>query len=315
MVRFLGLRPPKWLYLLFLLGACTIATRVVLDSQFGSTGVFYIAFPFLISLAIYHFVGPARGRSPWARLANHFRIATVIMLGTSAFLFEGFLCVAMMMPIYYLILGITYAFIIVEEKTKRDRAGGARLGVYAVPLVILLLSLEGVSPQTSLARANSVSYSAVVPDSVAGLKANMARPITFDASRQWFIALFPAPVRVEAGSLKPGVVHRLHFVYRKWIFTNEHRGVMDVRIAEVSENRVTTVIDHNTSYLSHYMRLRGTTVDFTPVDAGHTRVTISIRYSRSLDPAWYFGPLQRLAVRQSARYLLETVIARRPVHD
>jgi hypothetical protein len=38
-----------------------------------------------------------------------------------------------------------------------------------------------------------------------------------------------------------------------------------------------------------------------------TRVTWTLRYRRGLDPAWYFGPWERYAVRLAAAYLIESV--------
>lgn len=58
------------------------------------------------------------------------------------------------------------------------------------------------------------------------------------------------------------------------------------------------------------MSIDGTQVDFTPLPDGRTKVALTVHYERALDPAWYFGPMQRFAVEQSAQYLIEQVIAR-----
>jgi hypothetical protein len=36
-------------------------------------------------------------------------------------------------------------------------------------------------------------------------------------------------------------------------------------------------------------------------------VTWSLRYRRMLDPAWYFGPMQRYANQLTAGYLIDTL--------
>jgi len=50
----------------------------------------------------------------------------------------------------------------------------------------------------------------------------------------------------------------------------------------------------------------------TPLADGTTEVSLTIRYRRTLDPAWYFGPVQRKAIGESADYLLENIIGKMP---
>ena len=49
-----------------------------------------------------------------------------------------------------------------------------------------------------------------------------------------------------------------------------------------------------------------------PLADGTTQVSLTIRYRRTLDPAWYFGPMQRRAIGESADYLLTHIIGKRP---
>ena len=122
--------------------------------------------------------------------------------------------------------------------------------------------------------------------------------------------VFPLPVSVEAGSLKEGDVHKLHFVYKRWFFTNTHEGEFHLRIDEVSPERVRTSVVHNSSYLATYLKIEGTQVDFEELYDGQTKVALTVHYERLLDPVWYFGPLQRYAVERSADYLIQSVIVR-----
>jgi len=72
---------------------------------------------------------------------------------------------------------------------------------------------------------------------------------------------------------------------------------------------VETEITKNTSYFSHYLTIHGTRIEMTPNADGTTEVSLTIRYRRDLDPAWYFGPMQRRAMTESADYLIQNVIA------
>ena len=59
--------------------------------------------------------------------------------------------------------------------------------------------------------------------------------------------------------------------------------------------------------MTHYLAWRGSTVRWTPVSARETRVEWTLHYRRSLDPAWYFGPIERFAVTLAAGYLIDSV--------
>jgi hypothetical protein len=300
----------RWGIVLFLCGTAALGLRTLLDSQFGNGTLVYLVVPFALSMAIYFFV-PRSGRETLgARFLNHLRLATILFLATSALLFEGFICVLMFMPIYY--LGVSFAFLVAWIA---ERSGNNRIRASALPLLFAVLALEGLVPATTFERERTSSFTADSPLSVTQLKTNLARPITFAAERDWFLELFPLPDRVEAGRLGEGDIHRLHFTYRRWLVTNVHQGEMHLRIAKVGAREIETEIVRDDSYLSHYLKVHGTRIRLAPLPGGGTRIRLEVRYRRLLDPAWYFGPLQERATRQSARFFIETIVARHPVQE
>ncbi len=129
-------------------------------------------------------------------------------------------------------------------------------------------------------------------------------------SRGGLLQLFPMPDRIAAGSLTPGAVHEVHYTYRRWFVTNVHQGRTLLEIGDVGDRHVTTRILHDTSYIASYLRLRGTRIELTPIDARTTRVELTAEFDRLLDPGWYFGPLQRYAVSEMAEFLIQEVIVR-----
>jgi hypothetical protein len=314
----LGLRHPRWLYLLFLTGCATLLVRTLLDSDFRGSGLLYLGVPFLIAIAMHQFVPrPPRAddavdlvvpRAHQTGSMRHglvmLRDGTIIMLATSAILFEGFLCVAMFLPIFWFAMAVALLTIYITER-QREKHG---LKVYALPALLAVLAVEGVSPQLSFSRDAVVTRSLVVDASPAAIKAHLAKPIRFAARDNLFLSLFPLPDGAFTGSLNQGDVHRLHFTYKRWFVTNVHQGEMHVQLAEVSDRRIRTAIVRNDAYLSHYMAVHGTQVDLSPMPDGKTRVSLSVRYTRLLDPYWYFGPMQHYAVEKSADYLLRNVI-------
>jgi hypothetical protein len=305
------LRRVRGFYILFVVGAATLTARAILDSSFRNSTLLYLLVPFGISIALHLAIPEGEGGDEndgaVRRYGRHLRNATIVMLASSALLFEGFLCVLLFMPIYYVMITIGFLFSYWAERSS----GGGRAGSYAIPLVVVVLATEGLAPPTTIDRRHQATWTETLPGTPASLQANMARPIAFKAKRHWFLWLFPLPTRVQAGTLRQGDVHRLHFVYKRWFFTNVAEGDMAIRIAEVSPQRIRTEIVQNDSYLSHYMKIDGTEVRFRDVGGGRTQVSLTVKYHRLLDPVWYFGPMEQLAAKQSARYLIDTIIARR----
>ena len=295
--------------ILFTIGVAALTIRTTLDSEFRNSTLLYILIPFGLSVLLQTLTPRSTTDRAFWRYVNHLRDGTIVMLATSAFLFEGFLCVLMFMPIYY--FGITCGFLFARSREKRK---DARLQndfrAFAIPALVLMLSLEGMADPLTFARYREATHVEVIEGSIDQLQANMARPISLPAERQWFLSLFPLPTDVKAGTLRVGDVHTMHFTYKRWFFANYHEGDMALRIAAVSPDHIRTEIVRNTSYLSHYMKIEGTDVRFRDLGGGRTRVALTIRYRRLLDPYWYFGPMQQFATEQSAQYLIDTIIRR-----
>ncbi len=300
---------PIWIRYLLLIGFFFLVTRTLLDSQFRHSALLYILVPYLASVFIYIFMPQPEGRYRWQRFGRHILAAIIVMLATSALLFEGFLCVLMFMPIYIFFAIIGFAFAPKEFPPAENPANTFRATF--VPLIVIILSLEGVSQTLSFEREYSVTRTKIVSADVAQIKANMAMPMHLDAKRSAFLSLFPLPEYVEAGSLNAGDIHKAGFTYKRWGIANVQRGEIWVKIAEVSDHHVRTEIIKDTSYFSKYMKVDGTLVQFESLSKTETQVTLTIHYTRLLDPAWYFGPMQRAAMGESADYLIDHVIARK----
>lgn len=279
-----------------------------MNSVFANSALLYVGIPFLVSFAIFQLSPTPEGERLGPAYLRHLLVATIIMLATSAVLFEGFICVLFFAPIYFIIVSLTYLFRFWGQKRKAKRYSKLQSAIW--PLAVMILAVEGLSPSTTFERESSVTRTVIIDADIAALKANMAAPMRLPQSRHWFLSIFPLPVNVAAGSLNAGDIHTLDFVYKRWFFTNIKHGEFHLKIDTVSENKVTTSVVKNTSYLASYLDVKGTEVDFRPIGPNQTEVALTINYDRKLDPAWYFAPLQNFAIEQSADYLIKSVIAR-----
>lgn len=212
-----------WKWLLLIIGISTLTLRFLLDSRFGTSTLVYILIPFLISLALAFFTKSSRRRRWGWRFLNHMRISTIVFLATSVLLFEGFICVLMFMPIYYLFVGAGFLVAyLARDKTLDDLPEYPIdddvtdvFKVSAIPTLVMVLVMEGLFTVTTVPRPATATFVADSPLSVAELQANMAQPITFPSERNWFLQLFPMPDRIEAASLGEGHIHTLGFTYKR----------------------------------------------------------------------------------------------------
>ena len=298
---------PRMVLILITIAIASVAVRALMNYRFHETALLYVGIPFAISLVLILVRSPADNISWKKYYLNRLIDAFIIMFGSAVVLFEGFLCVVMFMPIYLLIMLLMFA---VDWLRRYKNDGGRSLSVQIFPLVILMSSFEGLGPALSFDRHEQVVVSRVVPVSLAEIKRNLQKPMDLQKSRPWFLHLFPMPYEIKAGSLSPGDVHEIHFRYYRWFVTNVHEGRMLLEISEVEQDRVKTRFLEDSSYLSNYLRLKGTEIGLQKIDDQQTRVTLRIDFERTLDPYWYFSPVARYGVSKTAEFLIREVIAR-----
>lgn len=79
--------------------------------------------------------------------------------------------------------------------------------------------------------------------------------------------------------------------------------MIDVR----EPGRVRFRITSDETAIADWIRWRTSEVTFEPAGSGKTRVRWTLRFDRRLDPAWYFGPCERLGASQAASYLISAL--------
>lgn len=297
------------IYLLFVIAASSILVRILMEYHFHRSALLYVGGPFLLSLLV--LIGRRRDVMPasWKkRYWNIFRDATIVMLATSVVLFEGFLCVAFFMPIFYLFL--LMAFIVEYAWRRRHDNKINKVSAYLLPAIVMAMAMEGAAPGFHFQRTNTVSASKVVDLSVAQIMNNLEKPIEFSGSPGGLLALFPSPYYVKAGSLEAGDIHEIYYRYHRWFITNTHEGSARLKIAEVGNDYVRTEFLSDNSYLSSYIELKGTHIKLNAMDEDTTEIVLSVEYERTLDPAWYFHPITRHGVRQMGAYLIDEIMVR-----
>ncbi len=302
-------RKIHWSIIFLLIAASSILIRLLKHYNFDKSALLYVGIPFLIALSLL-WVDRSNAKGNWKkRYFNLVVLSLIVMLGSSVILFEGFVCVVMFMPIYFLVILLAFVFRYLAERYRNRKNG--QLFSHILPFILVLSAFEGSHPQLSLDRFNQVVVTKIINANVSEIRKNLTKPIDLQKERPWLLELFPMPHRVEAGTFNVGDIHEVHFVYHRWFVTNTHRGSMRLQISESDNHSVNSRFISDSSYISSYLELKELALKLEPINATQTKVSLLISFQRSLDPAWYFDPIQQYAVRQCAEFIIAEVMERR----
>jgi len=222
--------------------------------------------------------------------------ATALFLLLSApLLGEGFICILMASPIFFAIA------VAIGALVQAIRKGPGRTTICCLALAAFLpMSLEGAHPGLSFNREETVTARRIVAASPQGVERELGRSPRTDLAIPVFLRMgFPRPTESHGSGLRPGDLRSIHFAGGEG-----HPGDVVMQVVESGPGQARFVVLSDSSKIAHWLRWESGEVRWRPVDAAHTQVEWTIGYRRLLDPAWYFGPWERYAVRLSADYLI-----------
>jgi hypothetical protein len=270
--------------------AAMLAYKILKAGHLEQTALFYVGIPALIALTV---VATARPRSA---LGTIMATITVGLTLAGPLLDEGVVCLVIAAPLFYLCGAVVG---VIADWARRSR----RRGMQALLIVPLLLSAEGAV--TSLPRGGEVTVTRIAPAGTDLDRALAAAPV-FGPVRSRLLRLkFPRPVRAEGTGLEPGATRHIDFTPRRSLglgATPTARS-MDLTVVRHAPGLLVFAITRDIT-LARWLQF--TEAEFRWQG---TRLTVTLRYRRTFDPAWYFGPVQRYGMREAAAYLAETFTA------
>ncbi len=300
-----GLRHPATFKFLLLVAVACGFVSLLFWTRWSESALLYVGLPYLVAVALLVFGRsyrpPGLGSTYWWVMRN----SLWVFLASSLVLREGFLCVLFFIPIYVVLVSLVFLAVLAFESAK---GGWGKSRASLLPLLLLASSMEGVVPELNFPTHFQVSASRTVQMTPTQIRAQLLQPMDIGVARMPLLALFPMPYRVETGSLEEGAVHRAWFRYRRWVFINNHEGMVEIQITQSDDQTISARVVSDATYLSNYLNARSLSLAMDPVDASNTQVTMTFEYDRTLSPAWYFGPLQRRVVEAMADHLISEVI-------
>jgi hypothetical protein len=169
-------------------------------------------------------------------------------------------------------------------------------------LILLPVSLEGVVPGWSFNRAQTVEVSQLVDAPADAVERQLSRsPEIAKALPRALRIGFPRPLNAWGEGLEIGDARTIHFSGAE----GDPPGDLNMRVASREPGYVRFEAVSDSSKLTQWIAWDSSDVEWKPVDDRHTMVTWRVHFERQLDPAWYFAPLERAAVYEAAKYLIE----------
>lgn len=228
------------------------------------------------------------------------RVTLYLMLLSVPLLREGVICLIFAAPI---LLGVAAGIgALFDSDRKRNRKS-----LHWVTIVIAITAVEGMTPQLSFQRANTVTISRTLEASPQQVALALGRTPAFTEERPWLARMFPIPVATWGQSLELGDRHTVAYRYYKHVFFSPYEGETVYEVNRLGPGVIGWRVVSDTSYLSTYLRYIETEVRWRESDNGGTDLTWRVSYERKLDPAWYFGPLERYYVGLGSDYMVEHI--------
>jgi uncharacterized membrane protein len=271
--------------------------RYLTTRHLEQTSALFVGIPAMLAIAV---VWTSRPKSLIGMICKTIAVALLV---SGIFLGEGFICILMASPIFFGV-GIAIGAII---QSGRRPPGGSEVRLNALLLLAFVpLSLEGVRPELSFPREETVAAERVVAAAPEAVGRALAATPHIGSSRPPFLRLgFPRPVAAYGSGLAPGDRRRVRFA------GGEGRpGDLVFEVVESRPGRVRFRAVSDASKIAHWLAWREAIVEWGPVasdGAPRTRVRWTLRFRRDLDPAWYFAPWERYAARLAAGVLIQDV--------
>ena len=263
--------------------------KFLIHEQLGRTSAMFLGIPAVLGILI---ALTPKAKTVTGGIAKGTTLALLIV---APLLGEGYLCILMASPLFYLVGCGIGAVIDARRKARGVTAS-------CIALVLLPLCLEGIVPQLTWDRMQTAEASAVVNAPEDAVENALAQSPDVHTRLPIFLRIgFPRPLEAHGEGLQLGAMRSIHFAGAE----GDPPGDLMMRVSAQGPGyaRFETVSDG--SKLTQWLRWDSSEVRWQALDARHTRVTWRVHFERQLDPAWYFAPWEQLAAHEAARFLIE----------
>jgi hypothetical protein len=277
------------------------AYHVIATHGLMHTSLLFIGIPLVLALIL------ALSPRPKSATGGILRGIALALLIVAPLVGEGYLCILFASPLFFGI-GLSIGGIIDLARKRKSTA------TLSCIVLLLPLSLEGISPQLSFNRAQSATATRIVNAPAAQVASALAQSPAISAPLPHFLRIgFPRPLAATGSGLAIGSFRVIHFAGAE----GDPPGDLTMRVTasnvDANSGQIQFETASDSSKLTQWLRWRSSTVAWRAIDSTHTAVTWRIGFDRQLDPYWYFAPWEQFAVHQAAGYLITANATSNPV--
>lgn len=278
-------------FIVFAIAVGCLMYRVLVWKRLEQTALLFVGIPALLAVVV--------ACTPKAKtlIGGTLKATTLFLLLSAPLLGEGFICILMAAPIFYAVaLGIAGIITLIQTSAKNRKQN--ILPCLAL-IGILPMALEGSRPALSFNREEAVTARRVVHATTEEVEGALSQSPRTNLSIPFFFKSFPRPTEAHGAGLKPGDLRSVHFAGGEG-----HPGDVVLRVVDSAPGHARFEAVSDKSKVAHWLAWEYADVRWQRIDSTHTQVEWTLGYRRLLDPAWYFRPWERYAVRVSADYLI-----------
>lgn len=269
-------------------GLAALLYHALIGHDLGRTAVMFIGLPTILA-AMLSLAPPAQTST-----GSIMKGITLFLLLVAPLMGEGYLCILIASPLFYLV-GAMVATVVNIVRERQDN----KLGACA--LLLLPFCFEGTIPMLTMPREQTVEATQVVAATPDAVEHALAQPVRVTTKMPWLLRIgFPRADESKGDGLAVGSTRTLHFTGAE----TAPPGWLVSQVDAARPGYVHFMVTQDHTKVTEWMQWRSSEVMWHAVDATHTQVTWRIQYARGLDPAWYFGPWERVVVTQCAGYLI-----------
>lgn len=257
--------------------------RWLIANKLEQTSALFIGLPAVLAIALS--LVPAKsvtGMTVQGTLV--FLLMSGIVLG------EGLVCILMASPLFIGIAVIVGRFV---QKFENPNKGRFFAFVFLLPF-----TLEGIHPLFTFSRHQEVVIKKEFTISSSEIEKSLARRLELKTNLPLFLRLgFPIPSRSKGEGLALGSKRCLYFSGGEG-----QPGETCVQVTSRGHNRIVFEKTKDESHISHWLNWKKSIISWKKSENNKMEISWMITYDRALDPAWYFAPFEKYAVRLVGEY-------------
>jgi hypothetical protein len=275
------------IFLILAVSAGSVMYRLIVRGRLEQTAALFVGIPAVLAIIL--------AMMPKAKTVKGgiMKGLTLALLLSGPLLGEGFICVLMASPIFYLV-GLAVGAVVDWNRKKRQTTLSCLL------LILVPMSIEGTAPKLSFNREETVQASQVVNATEEQVQLALSHSPRTDTPLPAYLRMgFPRPIQARGEGLQVGASRTIHFAGGEG-----HPGDLLLKVKESRPGYVRFEAVSDNSKIAHWLDWKSSEVNWKALDAQHTRVNWTLHFERRLDPAWYFRPWERYATHLAAEYLI-----------